>query len=249
MGCGKMRITICDDEEMQLTLIGDCVSEYINKNNIDISIKKFQYPAELLEYEKTNGVSEIYLLDIVMDNMSGLELGRRIREYNEHAVIIYLTTAPEFSLDAFGVHAFSYLIKPFEKEKLFSELDKCFRLHMPPQRKEMVITVKTSNGTIPLALSKINAVEYFDHRLIYHTEDKKKISGVSAREPFDIQAEEFLSLGVFIKSANGYIVNMDNIHSVTAHGFKMKNGAEFPVTRKYAAARDKFLKLKLGGQK
>lgn len=38
---------------------------------------------------------------------------------------------------------------------------------------------------------------------------------------------------------------MDNIHSVTVRGFKMKNGAEFPITRKYSTARDKFLKLKL----
>ena len=244
-----MRIMICDDEEMQLALIGCCVSEYINNRRLDIDVKKFQNPTDLLEYEKKNGSSEIYLFDIVMDNMSGLELGRRIREYNERAVIIYLTTAPEFSLDAFGVHAFSYLVKPFEKEKLFSELDKCFTLHIPPQRKETVITVKTSNGMVPVSTSKINAVEYLDHRLIYILTNGEKIEGITQKIAFDIQAEGLLNLGIFIKAANGYIVNMDNIHSVTARGFKMKNGAEFPVTRKYAAARDKFLKRKLGGQK
>lgn len=109
-----MRISVCDDEEYQLSLIGACMSEYINRKSLDIEVKKFKNPYELLDYEKRNGRSHIYLLDIVMDGMSGLELGRRIREYNERAEIIFLTTASEFSLDAYSVNAFSYLVKPFE---------------------------------------------------------------------------------------------------------------------------------------
>lgn len=242
-----MRITICDDEEMQLALIGGCASEYITAKNLDIRIKKFQNPAELLEYEKENGGSEIYLLDIIMDDMSGLKLGRRIREYNERAVIIYLTTAPEFSLDAFGVHAFSYLVKPFEKEKLFSELDKCFKLHVPPQKENHTIVVKTVSGMVPIAVININMVEYIDHRLIYTLTSGEQVKGISRKTIFDIQAEELMNFGIFIKAARGYIVNMENIFSVTASGFRMKNGAEVPVTRKYAEARDIFLKWKLEG--
>ena len=102
----------------------------------------------------------------------------KIREYNQRAMIIYLTTASDFSLEAFEVHAFSYLVKPFKKEKLFSELDQCIKLHIPSQKKTAVITVKTSEGTILLPLNKINVVEYYDHRLIYHTEDRKKIASI-----------------------------------------------------------------------
>lgn len=240
-----MKISICDDEKIQLELICDYTAEYINNRKIDVKIEKFESPAELLEHEQNLGVSEIYLLDIVMDGMSGLELGHRIREYNERAVIIYLTTASKFSLDAFSVNAFSYLVKPFEKEKLFSELDKCFRYHIPPQKEETVIIVKTSDGEVPVGLSKMNAVEYRDHRLIYALTDKREIGGVCNKEPFDVQAEELLATGAFVKTANCYLVNMDNIMTVTAHGFKMKNGSEYPITRKYSEAKIKFLNAKI----
>lgn len=130
-----MKISICDDEKRWLTLIGSYAAEYIADRKADVKIEKFTNPADLLKHERNMGGSEIYLLDIVMDGMSGLELGQRIREYNERAVIIYLTTAKEFSLDAFSVNAFSYLVKPFEKEKLFSELDKCFKYLTPPRKK------------------------------------------------------------------------------------------------------------------
>lgn len=242
-----MRIAICDDEEIQLALIGSYASEYINKRNLDICVKKFTEPAALLEYEKENGGSEIYLLDIVMDGISGLELGRRIREYNKQSIIIYLTTAKEYSLDAFGVHAFSYIVKPFEKRRLFDELDKCFTYCIPPKRAEHTITVKTPEQTILISSSKINAVEYLDHRLIFHMSDKNKIAGVTSRKPFDIQAEHVLSLDTFIKTSNCYIVNMENIHSITKRGFRMNNGVEFPITRKYADVKNTFLKIKFGG--
>lgn len=240
-----MKISICDDEEKQLALIGSYAAEYLNSRNSDAKIEKFTNPADLLKHERSNGGSEIYLLDIVMDGMSGLELGQRIREYNGKAVIIYLTTAKEFSLDAFSVNAFSYLVKPFEKEKLFWELDKCFKYHIPPQKEETVITVKTPDGVIPVALSKINAVEYFDRRLIYALTDGNTIEGICQRAPFDIQAEELLQSGAFVKTSNCYLVNEDNIMTVTSHGFKMKNGAEYPVTRKYADVKIKFLNAKI----
>lgn len=240
-----MRISICDDNNIQLTLIGDYAAEYIDGKNLDIAIKKFTNPKELLEYEETAGGSGIYLLDIVMDEMSGLELGRRIREYNESAVIIFLTASKEFSLDAFSVHAFSYIVKPFEKETLFAELDKCFKYHIPPQKKEAVITVKTSDGVIPVVLSKINAVEYIDHRLVYALTDGNKFEGIYQKAPFDTQTKELLELGKFVKTSNCYLVNMDNIMTVTSRGVKMKNGDEYPVTRKYADAKIKFLNAKI----
>jgi len=239
-----MRIAICDDEARQLALISSCTAEYINKENLDVRIKEFSRPQDLLAYENRNGGSAIYLLDIVMDGMNGLELGQRIREYNQKAIIIYLTTAREFSLEAFSVHAFSYLVKPLAKDRLFAELNKCFTYCMPPKTAEPIITVKTAEGMIPLRLGKINAVEYFDHRLVYHLIDESKIESISSRERFDKQAAEIAAMDVFIKCASSYFVNMKNILSATPRSFKMKNGAEFPITRKYAGTKDIFLKYK-----
>ena len=240
-----MKISICDDEADQLALIGEYVSQYIEEEKLDIEAVKFTSPSELLEYEKENGGSEVYILDIVMDGMSGIELGQRIRGYNKRSIIMYLTTAKEYSLDAFSVHAFSYLVKPVDKERLFDELDKCFTYCIPPKEEDSMITVRTAEGIIPLEVSKINAVEYIDHRLVFHMDGSDNIECLTSRETFDSQAEEVIACDWFIKSADCYLVNMKNILSVTTRGFKMKNGAEFPVTRKYADAKIKFMNVKI----
>lgn len=239
-----MRITLCDDEEKELALITAYTSEYVQKEKLDIQVKEFQNPRALLDYEYQHDGSVIYLLDIVMDAMSGLELAQRLREFNKRALIIFLTTAREFSLEAFSVHAFSYLLKPPDKDRLFAEFDKCFTYCLPLKKEEPVITVKTAEGFVPLRPEQINAVEYSDHRLVYHLHDNRRIEGVSSRERFDTQAAEIAGLASFIKCASSYFVNMRNIVSISHQCFKMKNGAEFPITRKYAAAKDIFLKYK-----
>ena len=242
-----MRITLCDDEGSQLALISSYVSEYIKREKLDIQTKKFLDPWELLHYEGQHGGSAIYLLDIVMDAMSGLELAQRLREYNPKAPIIFFTTAPEFSLEAFSVHAFAYLLKPLDKAKLFSELDKCFTYCLPVKKEEPFITIKTAEGLISLRPEQINAVEYFDHRLVYHLHDNRKIETISSRDRFDKQAADIAALETFIKCASSYFVNMRNILSISHQCFEIKNGAKFPITRKYAATKDIFLKYKFRG--
>lgn len=240
-----MKISICDDEEMQLNLIACYVSEYIDARKLDVAIEKFITADRLLEHEQNSSGSEIYLLDIVMDGTDGIELGQRIRKYNKRAIIIYLTTAKEFSLEAFSVNAFSYLVKPFKKERLFEELDKCFKYHIPPQKEEAVVIVKTPDGIIPVALGKINAVEYYDHHLIYALTDGDKIKSIYKKASFDAQTEELLRVGEFVKTANCYLVNISNILAVDSHGFIMKNGEQYPITRKYADAKVRFLNAKI----
>lgn len=237
-----MRITICDDEVNELVLIYRYVEEYIRNCEFNIEIKKFSSISELLEYEKTEGAGEIYLLDVIMPNMNGIELGREIRKRNKNAVIIYLTTSREFSLNAFSVRAFSYLIKPVDKEKLFSELNECISDILPfPNILQKIIVVKTPLGIKTVQLNEINAIEYFDHRLIYHLQYGCKINSIYQKKPFTQQVAEFTDMGVFVRSAESYFVNMNNICSIIQQGFQMTDGSEFRVTRKYANAKKIYL--------
>ncbi len=58
---------------------------------------------------------------------------------------------------------------------------------------------------------------------------------------------EFTSCGAFVKTARSYFINLDNVLSISPYGFRMKNGEEFPITKKYIAAKESFLRHKFGG--
>lgn len=236
-----MRIAICDDSPADLAQIGAYVAEYVEKRHLVMDVVRFSSPEALLSFERQHGAGDVYLLDIVMDGMSGIDLAHRIRERTRRAFILYLTGEESFSLDAFSVRAFSYLIKPVSREKLFSELDECFERLSPPQKPPERIAIRTPEGLQTAVLNDINAVEYVDHRLIYHLTHGRRIAGVSQKRPFESQAEELTGTGHFVRSARGYYVNMKNVRSMTASGFIMADGSEFPITRKFTHARGAFL--------
>ncbi len=50
-------------------------------------------------------------LDIDMDERSGLDIARRVRELHLDTVIIFVTNYPEFSMEGYEVQAFRYLLK------------------------------------------------------------------------------------------------------------------------------------------
>lgn len=66
----------------------------------------------------------ICFLDIAMQEMSGLELARKIRQDRKgmaKSILIFVTGCREYMEEAFDVNAFHYLVKPI-KEKKFSEV-------------------------------------------------------------------------------------------------------------------------------
>ena len=62
--------------------------------------------------EYTEGMFDIIFLDICMDEVSGIETARQIRQADSSVMIIFLTTSREYAFDAFPLHSFDYIIKP-----------------------------------------------------------------------------------------------------------------------------------------
>lgn len=234
-----MKIAICDDELPEISIINSYIHEYIQDRELDIDIITFSDARELLEYDNMKDIA-IYLLDIIMPGMNGIELGRRIHEINKNAVIIYLTMSKEFSISAFSVRAFSYLLKPINKDKLFSELDECFENIKKPVRR---LLIKTSDGTVNLPLKDIMVVEYSDHRLIYHLLNGTAIEGLYQKLSFEKQASVFIDSGLFVKIYSSHFINMKNVKMVTANKFIMKDESKYSITRKYADSKKIYIEF------
>lgn len=60
---------------------------------------------------------QLMLLDIRMPELDGFELVARLAERGLHPYIIFVTAYSDRSMDAFGVGAIDYLLKPFDDER------------------------------------------------------------------------------------------------------------------------------------
>lgn len=86
----------------------------------------FHDPDELLErLEKTE--VDLIFVDMKMPGMHGLELAERIHEMNLDVAIVFVTAYSDYAIDAFGVEAFDYIMKPITAERLHKVLDRFVR--------------------------------------------------------------------------------------------------------------------------
>ena len=236
----NINLVLCDDNSADLELLRKSADEYIKQRGFCGETICFSSSEEVLRFSENSGESSatVYLFDVIMPGTDGIELGKMIRGHDRNSAVIYISTSREYALDAFSVRAFSYLIKPFSRDKLFSELDECLnRIGTEPQK----LSIKTIDSTVLLELSEIIAVEYLDHRLTFHLAHGKKVESAYRRQSFDEQSEELMQTGAFLKVSASYLVNYRNIQGVKSDAFIMRDGSQYKITRKYIASRQQYI--------
>ena len=112
------RIAIVDDEEEYLEEMRHDINDFYFKQGISCNIDTYS-KAELLIYElQEKAYYDIYLLDIEMPQIDGLELAHYIRKLDKVGYLIFITFHAQFGLKGYDYHAYQYIMKLDLKQKL-----------------------------------------------------------------------------------------------------------------------------------
>lgn len=124
---------------------------------------------EGIERFKENVVSLI-IADIMMPEMDGIEMTKRIRRYDEHVPIIFLTAKSEIEdiEEAFEIGGNDYLQKPFKMRELIARIKALLRFNSPTPTK--LTTVELGNYYFCPDLQTLSIGEY-----------TRKLTGIEAR--------------------------------------------------------------------
>ena len=106
-------ILIIDDEES----VRNSLYNWFREDGYTVGVAKDAIDA-LQQFEKAHW--DILLLDIKMPGMDGLELQRRIREFNKEVIIIIMTAyaSVETAVQSLKEGAYDYVVKPFNPDDL-----------------------------------------------------------------------------------------------------------------------------------
>lgn len=120
------QIAICDDEISEQDKIEQMLKDYHALSaSGQFFIRRFENSENLfLQITAENYQPDLILMDIYMPGSSGIETARKLWDLGNACRIVFMTSSQEHALEAFGVDAFSYLVKPVSSNKLFSALDK-----------------------------------------------------------------------------------------------------------------------------
>ncbi len=114
----NLNIMALDDEKAPLKLLVNALKQILP----DAEIHTYMNPIDALVFASEAKV-DIAFLDIRMPGITGLQAAKKLKEFNPSTKIIFTTSYSEYALDAFGVHASGYLVKPVTAEDLKIELD------------------------------------------------------------------------------------------------------------------------------
>lgn len=110
---------------------------------------------------------ELVLMDIKMPGMDGLDAARAISQMEDPPAIIFCTAYDNFALEAFGVQAAGYLVKPVTEEQLKQALEKASRVNKlqraklderaaAPASQRKHLTAKTHKGIELIPIENIH---------------------------------------------------------------------------------------------
>lgn len=112
-----MRILIADDEFLALELLKNSIQRVLP----DAKIFAFTKPSELFEFAEENEC-DIAFLDINMTGVTGIDLGKTLKEKMPNLNIIFVTGYNEYTGEAMDMHASGYILKPVTPEKIRREV-------------------------------------------------------------------------------------------------------------------------------
>ena len=238
-----LQIALCDDRVEELERVTGLVQEYTQLHpELDGAVRPFQSGYDLLECVRNRGGFDLYLLDVMMPEPDGLAVGAAIRERDQEAMLVYLTSSPDYAVASYRVQAMDYLLKPVERDALFSLLDRAAeraRAALPS------VTVRTRDGVVVIPLAEIVTVESGDHAARYVLADGRALSTGTVRS-FDETVSPLLAEPRFLRVGASFVVNMLYVDSMTKEQFTMRGGAKIPIPRlKRGEVRQTFLDFML----
>lgn len=111
-----LEIVVCDDDIADLECAVNMLHKIFTSQKIAYHIEKFMSANQMLE-----NISriDIGILDISMEELNGIKLGRKLKEKFPDVKLVYITSYEEYCMQVINeVHAFSFLCKPLEYDKL-----------------------------------------------------------------------------------------------------------------------------------
>ncbi len=208
-----MRIAICDDERICLSQVSGIASEYEQAHaERSIVFEMFSHPEDLLEAAEKIGGFDIYILDVVMPSLNGIELGVRLRGAGYDGKIIYLTSSEEYSLDAFRVKAFDYLIKPITRDTFFRAVDEA--IATIAEKKDKLLIVKSKERSVKVSYDSIMYVALGKRTVCYYLTGGRTVESVTLRTTFAEAIGELINDKRFVLSGQSMAVNLDHITQI-----------------------------------
>lgn len=220
-----MQMVIVDDQPVLGEMLAKHVRDVAKAAGIDnVQITLFQNAEELLEDDNTY---QMYLLDIELGKMSGIELGRRLRQQRIASPILFVSFYDDYVWETFLVGPNAYIRKDHMKEDLERNLTPL--LYEFSGKKSVMLQCGSDRIKVyPEDIIYLQSVEHYIR--IFETDCDKRRVLLRCRLG---ELEEQLLEHDFLRVHQRYLVNLRFCGGITKNEIQLTDGTVLPVSRRY----------------
>lgn len=220
-----LNIVIIEDDEKEVQDLLSVLQAW--EKQALASIHTMVYPSGEEYFQDSHPASEdLFILDIKLPGMSGLEIAQRLRSERRKCQILFLTAYADYALDGYQYHAINYIVKPVT----LGNISKTLYEIMDAQLSHSYAFSEKSGSLIQIPFDDILYVISEKHSVHIHTRSKIYTENVSISEIIGRFPK------TFVRIHRSYIVNMVNIGKLSRSSITLidYNGDPIPVGRSYA---------------
>ena len=206
-----IKFIICEDNLDTLERTSQTVTKSMIKYDIEYKVYKFpKYTNELSKLINETGDVKIYILDVELPGISGLEIASEIREDDDDSIIIFATAHPDYRDDIFysRLSAIDYI----PKQQLYQErLQNTIEYVIDKKYKNKSISIISKHNHCKILYKEINYIEkcQMQNKCIIHLVDgetKEVITSIT-------KMKEQLG-NTFFQTHKSCLVNLKNIKNI-----------------------------------
>jgi DNA-binding LytR/AlgR family response regulator len=157
---------------------------------------------------------DVVFLDIDMPGMNGVEAARELAEMRPGLYFVFATAYPDYTLEAFELYSFDYILKPFDEKRIRKTIRRLRdKVRKNQTQHKEVILIKSDKHKLVIHPEEILFIESRQHKILIKTERGEHLVPGRLGE-----LERQLDPLLFFRCHKGYLVNLEKIREIIPSG-------------------------------
>ena len=226
-----MNIAVCDDNEKELKTLLSAIERWSEESGHAVKVSDFSRGEILLNTILDGKKYDLFIFDVVMPEMNGMELAKKIRSSKyvaDNTPIVFLTSYRDYAVESYEVRAFHYLLKPLDYKKTAEVLNAASE--NVKKNLSDVIFVRTRDGEYYVNRGDICYIRY-ENRTMSFSCMEKTLKSLTIPDSFKNATAGFDTDSRFFRCGASIIVNLSVIRSIDKNTVKFVNKEELLIPR------------------
>ena len=215
------RVAIVDDSTTDAEFVHGILNSWADIRQANIQTEVFPSAEAFLFRYAEDKDWDILLLDIEMGAMDGVTMAKRVRQDNEAVQIVFITGYSDYIAEGYEVAALHYLMKPVNREKLLSVLDRALEKR---KQEERCLKLEAYGEMVRIPFYEIRYLDVHQNYVTVHAKAEYTVKRTLG--DFEKELDDR-----FCRVGRAMILNLKYIQRVTKTEVRLSDGTVLPLPR------------------